>query len=174
MAFTSEQDAGRNFLRVVTFGLQPFIGREVECFTASLPAATMAEWLIELSDYLVRHGAVIEDNDLRSLTPQDMVRASYRPEGQRPGVPIIQFDMDDTAAPQGDLGHAAVGSVRAQADPRMVMPEPMPVEHYDAPARRQRAVFGKRGTVSAAALPPLAAQTKGPARWPGLRLFGRK
>lgn len=182
MAFVGgRQDAdGREIMRAVTYGLTPFIGREVECFTITAPATAVAEWLINLSHFLVRNGPVINDTETVSLTPEEKVRAAYRAEGTRPGVPVIEFDLDNIVAPEGKPAPVAEAAPQhAVEQPRGPSPEPMPVQDYggtfDAPARRQAAVFGKRGSFNPAAVAAsVAPQTKSPARWPGLRLFARK
>jgi len=176
MGFAQEKDAdGKDTVRVLTYGLSPFIGREVECLAASMPAAAIAEWLVNLSHYLVRHGPVIKDQDQTSLTPQEMVRATYRAEGFGRAIPVIEFNMDETELPESQADDEASASVSVLTRSRVTVPEPMPVQDYEAPAKRQVVVFGKRGALKPATAPAqAAAQTKGPAGWPGLRLFARK
>ena len=140
----------------------------------------MAEWLNKLCHYLVRNGPVIKDNDLSSLTPQEMVKAVYRADGLRQGKPIIEFNMDETFPPEAKLDHTEASPTQPHAEPRAGGPEPMPVQDYgdtyDARLRRHTAVFGKRGALKTAAsvAAPAVPQTKGPARWPGPGLFARK
>lgn len=161
-----QQTAGQELVGAVTYGLLPFVGRELEFLPAPLPPADVAQRLIGLCQYLIMNGPVIKDNDTVGLTPDEKIATRYRSEGRRQGAPIIELGMSETI-------------VRPAAQLHVAAPEPMPLRDFggthDAPARRSAAVFGKRGTLATAAIAaPAAAQTKGPARWPGLRLFARK
>jgi len=167
---------GAEMVGAMSYGLQPFIGRELEFVPASLPAVGLAERLTGLCQHLIMNGPVIKDNDTVGLTPDEQIASRYRAEGARAGVPIIELSISDAAPPEHGLDHAEAVSMQAYDSPRMAAPEPMPVQDYEAPAKRQAAVFGKRGGMvkAAAAATPTVAQTKSPARWPGLRLFARK
>jgi hypothetical protein len=84
---------GERTLAVVTSGLAPFIGREVEWLPTPLPPATIANRLIGLCQYLIVNGPVIKDGETLGVSESDRIRATFAPRGQR-GGPVIQLSVE--------------------------------------------------------------------------------
>lgn len=90
---------GKRFLRgetpgttaMLTTGLVPFIGREIEFLPAPLPPMEIAKRVIGLCQYLIVNGPVIGDGETVGLTKDEKIRVEFAAQGQRPGVPVLQL-----------------------------------------------------------------------------------
>lgn len=125
IAFFSAPDDGGGQKRIgaASYGLQPFIGRELEFQPAALQPYEIARRLVGLFQYLILNGPVIEDDDTVGVTKEEKIRARLSPQGRRPGLPIIELTLErlDDHAP------------------------PATFRQSGAPASGSRKVFGKRG-----------------------------
>jgi hypothetical protein len=89
-----------NALACITTGLAPFIGREIELLPTMLEPAQIAERLYGLARYLIDKGQILKHGETVGLSPTEKFRVELAPQGQRPGIPVIQLKpeaMDETA-----------------------------------------------------------------------------
>lgn len=87
----SRDTDGNPRLTVMTNGLLPFIGRELELYATTLKPYDAASRVIGLCQYLITSGPVIKDGDSVGMTDEEKIQAVYRAEGIRAGVPIIRL-----------------------------------------------------------------------------------
>jgi Domain of unknown function (DUF4261) len=94
MIFQREQHDvdGNPRLSVMTNGLRPFIGRELEFYATTLNPYEAASRVIGLCQYLIINGLVINDGDSVGMTEAENIKAIYRAEGVRVGIPIIRLE----------------------------------------------------------------------------------
>ena len=85
---------GERTLAVVTTGLAPFVGREVEFMPAPLPPAVIAERTLGTITYLLGQGPVLKDGDSLGVSEAERIRAKYAAQGYKPGVPVIQLRIE--------------------------------------------------------------------------------
>lgn len=85
---------GARTLAVLTSGLLPFIGREIEFEPAPMSPYEIGQRVIGLSGYLIRSGPVIGDGETVGLTEDEHIRARHTERGQRPGVPALQLTVE--------------------------------------------------------------------------------
>ena len=92
---------GRPTLGVITEGLEPFIGRELEFEPIPLTPPELAQRIIGTVIYLLANGPVINDGDTLGVSHAECIRAVYRDRGQRPDIPVISMRLEqiDTGGP---------------------------------------------------------------------------
>ena len=112
---------GPQRITALSFGLLPFIGRELEFNPVALPLYEVAQRLVGLFQYLILNGPVIKDGDALGMTAGEQIRARYRNEGRRPGIPVIELTLEGPTS----ASPAAEGA--------------------NAKSTRPSGVFGKRG-----------------------------
>lgn len=86
--------AGERTLAVVTTGLAPFVGREIEFQPAPLPPAVIAERVLGTIVYLLMNGPVLNDGDTLGVSESERIRTRHRPSGQRPNLPIMALSVE--------------------------------------------------------------------------------
>ena len=96
MAFFRGQPApnGKNTIGVMSVGLLPFIGREMEFTPAPVALKELAERAFATAEYLILKGSVIKDGDTFGMSADEKIRVRYRDAGTRPGIPIIEMSID--------------------------------------------------------------------------------
>ncbi len=107
---------------VLTSGLMPFAGRELEWLPHDLPLEIVTERVIGTCWYLISKGPVIADRETLGIDEEECIRATYADAGQRPGVPVIQLRMEA----------------------RRLEPPPPPPPPYDPGAAPPRRAFGRK------------------------------
>ena len=85
---------GERQTAVMTHGLLPFLGRELEWMPSPLPLPLIVERLLGACDYLIMRGPVIADGDTLGVSTTERIRARYAAQGQRPGVPVMQLSAE--------------------------------------------------------------------------------
>ena len=85
---------GERTLAVVTTGLRPFVGREIEFLPVALPPRTIAERVIGAIVYLLSNGPVLKDGDTLGVSEQERIRVVFANSGQRPGVPVMNLSLE--------------------------------------------------------------------------------
>jgi hypothetical protein len=80
---------GERTLAVMTTGLLPFIGREIEFYPSTWSPFKISEYLISLTQYLLKNGLVIGDNESFGFTDDTQVGVRHLNHGQRTGIPIL-------------------------------------------------------------------------------------
>jgi hypothetical protein len=97
---------GQRTLAVVTTGLEPFIGRDVEWLPTALPPGTIASRLLGLCQYLIINGPVIKDGESLGISETERIRARFAERGQydRPvmQLSVEQLDASPSRAPTTD------------------------------------------------------------------------
>ena len=86
--------AGERTLAVVTTGLRPFIGRELEFLPIALPPVEIAQRVLGLIQYLLLNGPVLEDGDTVGVSEAEAIRVRHETQGRRPGVPIMTLSVE--------------------------------------------------------------------------------
>jgi hypothetical protein len=84
---------GQRTLALVTTGLAPFVGREIEWLPAALPPALISQRVHGLCQYLMNRGPVLTDGDTIGVTEAERIRARYAERGHS-GRPVIQLTME--------------------------------------------------------------------------------
>jgi Domain of unknown function (DUF4261) len=104
---------GARTLAVLSSGLFPFIGREIEFEPAPMTPYEIGQRVIGLCDYLIRSGPVIGDGETVGLTEDEHIRVRHAEHGQRPGIPVLRLMIDSAGAgsafsiPKSPTGPAA-------------------------------------------------------------------
>ena len=80
---------GRRALAVLTTGLLPFVGREIELEPVALPPGEIAKRIIGLSAYLIAQGSVVKNGDTVGLSSDEKILVKFRSQGMRLGVPVM-------------------------------------------------------------------------------------
>lgn len=78
---------------VLTKGMEPFIGREIEFLPTTMVPGEAAKRVIGLAEYLLQQGPIVGDGETIGLTQDEMINVSFADEGQRPDVPIMQLSV---------------------------------------------------------------------------------
>lgn len=86
-----KESSGQESVGAVTTGLMPFIGKEMEFLPNSLAPGETARRLLGLCSLVMLNGPVIKDGDSVGLTVDEKIMARFAAEGQRRGIPVIQF-----------------------------------------------------------------------------------
>jgi hypothetical protein len=87
-------DSRPNAIACITTGLQPFIGREIEVWPTTLEPAQIAERLYGLGRYLIDKGQILKDGETVGISQTEKFRVALAPQGQRPGIPVIQLKLE--------------------------------------------------------------------------------
>lgn len=90
---------GQPQMMMMTSGMRPFIGREVEWMPSSQPRTAVLDRLIGTCLYLIENGPVIKDGETLGKTHAERVRVRYAAQGQRSGVPVLQLGEETALAP---------------------------------------------------------------------------
>lgn len=85
-------------LAVLTTGLAPFVGREIEFLPAALPPAVIAERVLGTIVYLLMNGPVLNDGDTLGISESERIRIQHLPAGQRPNLPILVLSVEQLAS----------------------------------------------------------------------------
>ena len=85
---------GEPTFAVVTTGLQPFVGYEIEFLPAPLRPRTIAERMFGTVIYLLSKGPVLKDGDSLGVSAEECIRIAFANRGQRPGVPVIKLTIE--------------------------------------------------------------------------------
>jgi hypothetical protein len=78
---------------VLSYGLTPFVGREVELAPVIMPFEAVAERMWGLCGYLLENGPVIKNGDTLGLSESERIRATWLDQGLR-GDPVIGLVME--------------------------------------------------------------------------------
>ncbi len=101
-------EGGEPTTAVLTTGLEPFFGWEIEFLPTALSPATTGQRLLGLIEYLLTNGPVLKDGDTMGVSYEEAIRIRFAKQGQRPGIPVVQLTLekiDEMAAPfQGKQG----------------------------------------------------------------------
>ena len=79
---------------IVTTGLQPFIGREIEFQPAAVPPQVMTERVIGTALYLLAQGPVLKDGEALGVSAAERIAIRHAPRGQRPDVPVLALTLE--------------------------------------------------------------------------------
>jgi hypothetical protein len=85
---------GKRTLAVLTHGLRPFVGRELEFAPRPLDPPTIALRVLGTCEYLIINGPVIKDGDTLGVSESEAIRIRLRDRGQRPGVAIYELNWE--------------------------------------------------------------------------------
>lgn len=81
---------------IVTIGLRPFIGRELEWQPSPAPAEVAAKRVLGVASYLIANGLVVKDGETIGLSEEEKIAVRYADYGHRAGVPVLRlFATDD-------------------------------------------------------------------------------
>jgi hypothetical protein len=94
---------GKRTLAVLTQGLRPFVGRELEFAPWPLDPPTIALRVLGTGEYLIINGPVIKDGDTLGVSESEAIRVRLRDGGQRPGVPI--YELNWQSSDQAKMDH---------------------------------------------------------------------
>jgi hypothetical protein len=88
---------GQRTFAVITTGLAPFVGREIEFQPAARPPLEVGQRVAGTISYLMQHGAVLKDGDTVGISPTERIRVRHSERGQRPGLPIYALTLEQAA-----------------------------------------------------------------------------
>ncbi len=83
---------------VLTSGMEPFIGREIEWMPVPMDPADIAERLLSICGYLIGQGPVMRDGETVGLSAEERIAVRFLPSGQRPGIPVMQLTYSQPAS----------------------------------------------------------------------------
>ena len=83
---------------LVTSGLMPILGREIEAAPSTVPSAEMLQHIIHLASGLIDHQAAIDDGHVLARRADRPIMLQLRDRGLRDDVPIYALTMDYEAA----------------------------------------------------------------------------
>lgn len=109
--------AGLPQVVLMTSGLMPFIGREIEWMPSTQPLPALFERLIGTCTYLIENGPVIGDGETLGQTAAEKIRARYVAQGQRPGIPVLQLTEESALAPPPGASGSPWGASAQTARP---------------------------------------------------------
>jgi hypothetical protein len=79
---------------VMTTGLVPFFGYEIEFEPAAVPMMTIAERLLGTLQYLFAQGPVLKDGETLGISNTERIRIARLPETVRPGIPVMKLTIE--------------------------------------------------------------------------------
>lgn len=82
----------------VSFGMRPFIGREIELAPTTLPHLEAGKRLIGAIDMSLTRGPVLKDGDTFGLTADERISAEFRQSAVRPGLPVVCLNAESAKA----------------------------------------------------------------------------
>jgi hypothetical protein len=98
---------------VLTTGLEPFIGREIEFLPSPMPPATIMDRLARACTALLTEAATVDDDELAGISHTERIRLRRRDRGTRSGIPVLQLTAESIAAVRFDDEPRAFGRKRA-------------------------------------------------------------
>ena len=97
-ALLSDRDtAGRETTTAISFGLLPFVGREVEIRPSTEPKPEVARRLLGIMEYLLTQGPVLDDGDTLGISPTERLRVRTAESDLRAGLPIYALTIEKLA-----------------------------------------------------------------------------
>ncbi|CAK0758653.1 DUF4261 domain-containing protein [uncultured Gammaproteobacteria bacterium] len=88
---------GERTLAVITNGLLPFVGREIEFQPVPLSPAEIALRVLGTIHVLLAKGPVLKDGDTVGISPAEHIRVRHANHGQRRGVPVLALSVEQIA-----------------------------------------------------------------------------
>ncbi len=88
---------GQRKFAVITTGLMPFVGREIEFQPAARPPLEVGQRVAGAISYLLQHGPVLKDGDTVGVSQTERIRVRHRDRGQRTGGPIYALTLEQVA-----------------------------------------------------------------------------
>ena len=86
---------GEQLVGIVTSGLLPFVGRELEFAPAALPPYTIGLRVIGVIHYLLSNGPVLRDGHTLGITETERIRVREYDDRHRPGVPFWVMNVEE-------------------------------------------------------------------------------
>jgi hypothetical protein len=88
---------GQRTFAVITTGLMPFVGREIEFQPAARPPLEIGERVAGAVSYLLDNGPVLADGDTIGINKQEHIRVRHRDRGVRATGPIYALTLEQQA-----------------------------------------------------------------------------
>lgn len=82
---------------VLTTGLLPFIGREIEFLPSPLPPAAIEDLIAGACHHLLVEEPALNDNALLGISHSERIRVQLCDRGARPGIPVLQLSAESMA-----------------------------------------------------------------------------
>ncbi len=89
---------GPPLLGLVTTGLRPFIGREIELVPSPLPRAVLAQQVTAACSALILSATAAETQTLLGHAHAEHITLEPRSEGRRPGIPVLEMRVEPPGA----------------------------------------------------------------------------
>lgn len=139
---------------ILTTGLEPFFGREIEFLPAAIPPTTILHRLLGAMQYLLTSGPVLEHGNTLGVSLDEHIRVLHADQGQRPGIPIYKFALealDETVSPfpPEEPAKPAASAPGATPPPRQTPAQTPASESPPRPApeggdKPRKPLFGRR------------------------------
>lgn len=94
---------GARTIGVITTGLMPFIGREIEFLPAPLHPRVIADRLTGTISYLLSNGPVLRDGDTLGSRDDERISIRLLHAGTRPEIPVIRLVSPQATDPGQQL-----------------------------------------------------------------------
>lgn len=80
-----------------TLGLHPFVERELEFTTDGYDAVELASKLSTISEYLIKRGPIIGDNQTVGISNEERIRVRHAPTGDAVRSPVLKLTLEAAA-----------------------------------------------------------------------------
>ena len=84
-------EKGEQTFAVLTSGLQPFIGREVEFPPSTMKSEEITKRVLGFAHLLILRGPFVKDGETIGISANDFIVVKEQPQGQRPGIPVFSL-----------------------------------------------------------------------------------
>lgn len=83
---------------LATYGLAPFLGRELEFEPGGLEQQTLFTRAGQIASYLLDHGDVLKDGETLGISESERIRIRHLSQGRQPGIPVFHFTLERSGA----------------------------------------------------------------------------
>lgn len=88
-----EDEQGKTKPMVITRGLKPFVGREIEFASNKYPLQLIASRVSDASSYLIKRGPILKDGETFGISETERIRVKHLSPGLS-GVPALSFTVE--------------------------------------------------------------------------------
>src|SRR5262249_953517 len=79
---------------IITKGLAPFIGRELELAPKAHPQRMMLMKAYSIAQWLILQGLLVKDGDTCGASAEEIMRVAYKEKGILSSNPVLQIDIE--------------------------------------------------------------------------------
>ena len=89
-------DRGEQTFALLTTGLQPFVGREIEFPPSVMKPEEISKRVLPFAYMLMMRGTYVKDGETIGISADDFILVKERPQGQRRGIPVFSLSPKQT------------------------------------------------------------------------------